>query len=285
MSNRTANVLTGFIVSHWRGETPLVRVILINVVGIGIALILLQRALEGGPETAVIAAAVVCCMVVPVWQILGHVKTCRVYLDDGGDSMLPWAGHLALVAILLATLSQTIGSVLALERFRAPPVELAVEQPLTVSRDGMVLLSGEIDWAMLTALKAALDGHGRIVGVELNSDGGLVYAARTIAGVVVQARLDTRVRDTCNSACTLIFAAGDRRVLLEGGRLGFHRYGRPTKFHQLLVDPDDEHAKDIRFFQGRGVADAFLETVYSTGNAEMWFPDREELAEAGLLRE
>lgn len=285
MSNRIASALTGFVVSHWRGETPLVRVILLNVIGIGIALILLQRALEGGPEAAVIAAAVLCCMIVPVWQVRGHARTCRAHLDDGGDPMLPWGGYLALVAVLLATLSQTIGSLLALERFRAAPVAQVVDAPLAVSPDGAVLLSGEIDWAMLSALRAALEGHADIRVVELNSDGGLVYAARAIAGVVDEQRLDTRVRETCNSACTLIFAAGDRRALLEGGRLGFHRYGRPTKFHPIMVDPDDEHAKDIRFLRERGVSDAFLETVYSTGNAEMWFPDREELVAAGLLRE
>lgn len=284
MANRVASALTGFIVSHWRGETPLIRAILINVVGIGVCLILLQRALEGGPEAAIILAAVVGCMIVPVWQILGHARTCRSHLDEGGGAMLPWGGHLALVAVLLATLSQTIGSVLALERFRAPPEVLAVDEPLSVSDDGMILLSGEVDWAMLTAFDVALNAHADISGVELNSDGGLVYAARAIGNIVVQRQLDTRVRETCNSACTLIFAAGERRVLLEGGRLGFHRYGRPTKFHQLMVDPDDEHAKDVRFLQGRGISDAFLETVYSTGHVQMWFPDRDELIRAGLLR-
>lgn len=285
MSMHVGSALTGFVVSHWRGETPLVRAILVNVIGIGIALILLQQLLAGAPDTAVILAAVICCIVVPVWQVLGHARTCRAHLDDGGDPMLPWGGHLALVAVLLATLSQTIGSVLALERFSAPPVEFMTEKPLTVSGDGMVLLSGEIDWAMLAALKAAMAEHPEIAGVDLNSDGGLVYAARAIANVVVKQGFDTSVRETCNSACTLIFAAGTRRVLPEGARLGFHRYGRPTPFHPPLVDPDDEHAKDIRFLRSRGVSDAFLQTVYSTGNAEMWFPGREELRASGLLRE
>ena len=277
--------MTGFIVSHWRGETPLVRAVLINVIGIGIALILLQQALTGAPAAAVLLAAVICSIVVPVWQVLGHARTCRVHIDEGGDPMLPWAGHLALVAVLLATLSQTIGSVLALERFSAPPVEVVAERPLTVSGDGVVLLSGEIDWAMLAALKSAMEAHPEVAGVDLNSDGGLIYAARTIADLVVQQGLDTRVRGTCNSACTLIFAAGNRRVLPEGAKRGFHRYGRPTKFHQLLVDPDDEHAKDIRFFRSRGVSDAFLQTVYSTGNAEIWYPGREELLASGMLGE
>lgn len=285
MSNRFGSALTGFIVSHWRGETPLVRAILINVIGIGIALILLQQTLTGAPAAAVILAAVICSIVVPVWQVLGHARTCRVHLDEGGDPMLPWGGHLALVAVLMATLSQTIGSVLGLERFSPPPAEPAAEEKLIVSGDGTVLLSGEIDWAMLAALRSAMEAHPEIASVDLNSDGGLIYAARTIAGVVVQQGLDTTVRETCSSACTLIFAAGNRRVLPEGARLGFHRYGRPTKFHQLLVDPDDEHAKDIRFFRSRGVSDAFLQTVYSTGNAEMWFPGREELLASGMLRE
>ncbi|MEM9062048.1 MAG: hypothetical protein AAGD13_16420 [Pseudomonadota bacterium] len=283
MPVETRPLIPRFLTSHWRGETPLLRVILINILAIGIALSFVQQGLRGGPETLIVGGAALCCVAVPVWQIVGYVRTYRAHLIEGGDQFLPWAGHLALVSILFVTLSQTIGSILAMDRFQPRVQTMPQSRELAISDRGMIEMRGEIDYETLAALRRALETGTGIKGVDLQSNGGLVYAARAIADVVTTRSLDTHVPEFCNSACTLIFAAGANRSLAEGARLGFHRYGKPTEFHQLLVDADDEFAKDLRFLRDRGVADGFLEKLSAVDNQDMWFPDRSEIEDAGLL--
>ncbi|MGD1923682.1 MAG: hypothetical protein ACFB03_05775 [Paracoccaceae bacterium] len=283
MPHRTLAHITRLIGSHWRGETPLLQVVLINLVALGMALALLQEFIRGSAEAVIVGTAILCCSAVPIWQIVGYVRTSRAHLISGGDPFLPWAGHVALVSILLVTVSQTIGSILSLERYQPPPEAPSQRPVLAISDKGVLAMSGDIDYATLGAFQTALQDGPAVTRIDLQSNGGLVYAARAIADIVQARRFDTHVPEFCNSACTLIFAAGQHRTLAPDARLGFHRYGKPTKFHQLLVDADDEYAKDLRYLQGRGVSDAFLEKLLTVENDDMWFPTRADIEAAGLL--
>ncbi|MEM7211759.1 MAG: hypothetical protein AAF479_07680 [Pseudomonadota bacterium] len=259
-------------------------VILFVLIGAGIAFILLQRSVQGGAVATVIGTVFLGGIAVPVWQSVGYFRTNRRHLETGGDPLLAWGGHLVLVAMLFASVSESIGSVLSLERFQARPASGVVSGPPRVTRSGTAIrIDGEIDYSVHAVFKEMLGSDRSIDVVELNSNGGLVYAARAIAALVLEQSLNTRVLETCNSACTLILAAGTHRSMNAGGRVGFHSYGRPTQFHQLMVDPNDEYAKDLRFMRGRGISEDFLARTAEIGNETMWFPGREELTDAGVI--
>lgn len=280
LDNPVVKTLTG----HWRGAPRLWPVILLNVIGVGLALNLVQRNAEGAGDGLVLSLAVVSCLIVPIWQGVGLFRTCSTHVQETGDNMLPWAGYMILAAVLLATLSQTIGSVLMLERFQAPPEVAKAALVLPVSDDGReVRIEGEIDYAVLEAFNAALERNPGLQQVTLASDGGLIYAARAISGVVLEHGLNTHVVDTCASACTLIFAAGQQRTMGPSARLGFHSYGKRTPNHILMVDAGTEQAKDTQFLRERGVTDAFLQGIHRAGKDEMWFPDRATLNASGFL--
>lgn len=259
-------------------------VILLNILGVGLVLILLLVWAEGSAEWQVFGLATLCCVLVPIWQSVGLFRTCNRHVRETGDNMLPWAGYLILTAILMATVSQTIGSVLSLERFQAPPEVVKAPLILPISEDGRIVrIEGEIDYNVLAALSEALSRHQALKTVVLESDGGLIYAARAIAGIVLEHGLDTHVPDRCASACTLIFAAGQARTLGQEGRLGFHAYGKLTPHHILMVDAGEEQAKDVRFLLERGISEAFLQDIHRAGKDDMWFPDRAILKASGML--
>ena len=264
----------------------MLNVILFVLIGAGVAFILLQRTAQGGAVWLVSGVVFLGGVLVPVWQSIGYLRTNRAHLGGGGDPLLAWAGHMVLIAMLFASVSETIGSVLSLDYFQVHPSSAMVSGPPRVTlSDTTVRIDGNIDYAVHEAFEEMLASSNEIKVVELSSNGGLVYAARAIATLVLERSLDTRVLETCNSACTLILVAGTRRSMDAGGRVGFHSYGRPTQFHQLMVDPNDEYAKDLRFMQGRGITEAFLTRTAEIGNETMWFPERYELIEARVITE
>ena len=269
---------------HWRGTARLLPVIVLNVICVGLVLNLVQEQARGAAEWLVILLACLCCLVVPVWQCVGLVRCSSAHVRETGDNLLPLGGYLVLVAVLFATVSQTVDSILALHRFQAPPSVATTAIVLPVTDDGRTVhIAHEIDYAVLTALREALERAPEIRTVELHSDGGLIYAARAIAGVVLEHGLDSHVTEICASACTLIFAAGNRRTLAGAAKLGFHAYGKRTPNHILMVDALEEQAKDIAFLKERGVSGQFLERIYQADSNEMWFPDRGTLNASGIL--
>lgn len=144
-----------------------------------------------------------------------------------------------------------------------------------------------------------------ITVLQLTSNGGVVWVGADMAQIVQDYELDTRVVDECSSACVTIFLAGARREMARGSRIGFHqnswnaediqdyyKYWRaqshwhtPWDFATWLYsDTQHETAEQIAYMLSRGVEPAFaVETkTYRPG---MWFPTRQELEEAGVLRE
>lgn len=74
------------------------------------------------------------------------------------------------------------------------------------------------------AFRAMLARNPQVRAVHLNSYGGELTEARDMADMVTRRGLSTRVTGTCDSACALIFLAGDDRSLASGATIGFHRF-------------------------------------------------------------
>lgn len=243
-----------------------------------------QDGLTGAADWIVIA--LVACHLGPVltWQVVGFVRSAGMHLRDGGDVFLTWGGYAMVLIVISMTLSQSVGSILSLRFFQAESVEITAPANLPVSADGQtVFLAGDIDYHSRDALLRTLVLHSKVRRVLLDSDGGLVFAARTVAEIILKRGLDTHVERQCNSACTLVFAAGQSRTMDTEAALGFHAYGKSSKFHLLSVDADAEQAKDADFLRQRGVSDAFLAQIYEHGIDTLWRPDRTTLLKAGLL--
>ena len=81
-------------------------------------------------------------------------------------------------------------------------------------------------------------------------------------------------------ACTLIFVRGRRRVLAEGGRLGFHApYEVGARGRMRPVDSKPERAA----YRAAGLPSAFVTRALAVSPAAIWIPDAAQLCAAGIV--
>ncbi|MCJ2016089.1 hypothetical protein MKK84_01380 [Methylobacterium sp. E-065] len=152
---------------------------------------------------------------------------------------------------------------------------------LTVGPGGRDLhLVGDLTEGVASRVSGLLGAHPGIVRLHLTSDGGLVEEGAAIGALVAARGLETRVSDACASACTLIFVRGRRRVLAEGGRLGFHApYEVGARGRMRPVDSKPERAA----YRAAGLPSAFVTRALAVSPAAIWIPDAAQLCAAGIV--
>ena len=146
--------------------------------------------------------------------------------------------------------------------------------------------------------------HPEIKILKLTGPGGFMPAAREIASKIIEFDLNTVAYGQCESACTTIFLAGNKRSLETSAKLGFHRQwvdkeqeklyynamkqtkGWKNEFDYIVWIYDvlaDNIVKDIEFMESRGVSIEFIIKALSIDSVDIWEPTREELWTAGVL--
>ncbi len=153
---------------------------------------------------------------------------------------------------------------------------------------------------------ALLRQHRDLKVLELNSDGGSIWAAAEISRFVIDYGLDTVVVNECSSACVDILLAGETRSMMVGAKVGFHQRGwgaesikayydkwhendgwdTPFEFAEWLYqDTQVEVYKNQTYMTSRGVTAQFAIESNRPVSSGLWYPSREELEAAGVLRE
>jgi len=148
--------------------------------------------------------------------------------------------------------------------------------------------------------------HPEIKILKLTGPGGFMPAAREMASKIIEFDLNTVAYGECESACTTIFLAGNKRSLETSAKLGFHRQwvdkeqeklyynamkqtkGWKNEFDYIVWIYDvlaDNIVKDIEFMESRGVSIEFIIKALSVDSVDIWKPTREELWTAGVLKE
>jgi hypothetical protein len=159
-------------------------------------------------------------------------------LGLGGAPVLALAAVLGLGGLLQAWWSATVRGDGA-----------AVVVPLT-DADGQVRalrISGTLGMGSTQALRAALDAHPQVQRLEIRSPGGLVTEGHGMAQLAVQRALNTEARVACETACTLVFVAGGKRILSPQASLGFG--GLLPSLAPTVAD----------FYRQRGVPEDFVQ--------------------------
>lgn len=163
----------------------------------------------------------------------------------------------------------------------------------------------EIDGPDVDQLRSLLRRHDDIITLQLTSTGGLVWAATEMSQVVLDFGLNTIAEGECSSSCVTIFLAGETRTMTRGSRIGFHQnswsdegmqsyfkewradenWSTPFDFASWVYqDTQHETAAQLEFMIERGVEPLFaIET--KKYRPIMWFPSRDELETAGILRD
>ncbi|MEM6483256.1 MAG: hypothetical protein AAF922_04245 [Pseudomonadota bacterium] len=158
----------------------------------------------------------------------------------------------------------------------------------------------------VTVLRALLQTNPGIEVLELNSEGGSLWASHDIADIVIDFEIATHVNGECSSSCPRIFLAGFVRTMSRGSRIGFHQTGwsprnvrsyyeseaeyegwaDPFEYGSWIYqDTQAEMHESLLYMVRRGVDPLFAIETLKSPPGSMWYPYRARLLAAGVLTE
>ncbi|MDO6568907.1 hypothetical protein Q4561_17675 [Alteromonas sp. 1_MG-2023] len=150
-----------------------------------------------------------------------------------------------------------------------------------VLNDGTELeLYGGIEIGSELLLLEALQQNENVSTIHLHSIGGRLIGALRLADIVKEYNLNTYVKTSCASACTIVYLAGKERLLGEDGVLQFHA---PALGGKSLHDNTDLNGAFDGAYKDAGVPNWFAKKIRNTPNTELWAPSHKELLRAGIV--
>ncbi len=239
-----------------------------------VAMLAIWTVIPTKPSHVVLISILCLDLAVLGWQLL-LIHRARRLSGTGLASMLLALITMIAIGFALSTdINRTAAALL-----REPPSPAA--RPILKTDGISAHLDEDINFNTYASMQATLQAHPDLQRLTLDSRGGRIAAARGIARLVREAKLDTHVSDICTSACTLIFAAGQNRTMSKQARVGFHGY-RLISYVETL-NTTDEQDRDKATFIEQGVKSDFIDRAYAVSHDDMWFPSENELRSAGVL--
>lgn len=186
-------------------------------------------------------------------------------------------------------------------RFQVLGDTLVYDTDVAENEDEAEIIKGDID-----EIRQLLRDNDQITTLDLNSEGGDIYAADQIGRIVMDFELDTVVSGICSSACVTVFLAGETRRMRLGSSIGFHQtswspqaieryydanreqqgWSTPFEFGSWIYrDTQAEVHSTLRYLVDRGVDPGFAIDVIGIDNSDVWYPTRFQLLRGGVLRE
>ena len=288
-----------FLMSHWRGKLPLGISLGINLVALLIVIsyaeLFLLSKLAADP-TQLISLTLVSLfltrLIIFPWQLIGLLRAIEFdYIEHKNFMKTRALQGFALLTILftlvycLEVIQGTLFYLKQVESYSRPGGK--VEYQLNVSEDQQnLIIRGDLDIGITTAVRSTLDAYPQIRSVVLQSRGGHIYEGRGLAKLFTEHGIDTYVYEECSSACTTAFIGGKQRYISTQGKLGFHQYWIETTkyshfvpFYNLRV----EQQRDLALFKAHGVDQSFLNRMFDQPATRIWFPDHSTLYDAKIV--
>lgn len=268
-----------YFVDHWRGKNRLSTTICVSLIAFSIGYAILVGWLA---TSGTIAIWLVCCLgaVLLAWQTTGTLRAAETHLRSHSDALPAWGGYGALLVAAVTVISSAVTSIIG--AYTPPPYIPPAAAGVAIQSDTL-FISGDITLLVNTTAKRLLDAHPEANIVSLDSSGGSVHAARGLARTIIERGMGTVAEGPCNSACTLVFMAGETRALGLDGALGFHKYKVDLPNYAGGKSTAQEQERDARYFAARGVAPWFIEKIFLASHDHIWVPDQTELRSAGVL--
>jgi hypothetical protein len=275
-----------YLLRHWRGECSLAVSYWINGWVAAIAIVafalVVSFAMRGGRQPWLYLAGLllVWSFVIPVlvWQSVGIWRSAARAKQMQTRQFWPVAAQVMVVLGALANLNvlrvQALPGILdAVAYCRGDPAW--GPHGIRVFRGRTEIeVSGPLSWGLARQLQATLAEAPDATVVHLDSIGGRIGVALSIADIVAARHLDTYVDHLCASACTLAYLAGQHRWISEYGKLGFHGATLAGAGNPIA------DASFRQSYERYELPADFLDHVFRTPPNELWFPAYAELASA-----
>jgi len=154
--------------------------------------------------------------------------------------------------------------------FHGPPWRVTVDRRV-------LIVTGEFTPGIAEAVERSLAANPSVGIVVFESPGGDVEEAMRIGLAIRQNGLETGVATACSSACTYSFVAGRQRILLPGGRLGFHACRKSVWYFEC------ENQRYLSYLIASGIDETFIRRTFSVQPQDIWYPKPEELLAAHVI--
>lgn len=286
-------LLIGYIASHWRGEQGLAQSFWINhvlltwPVAAGVqGLVAWLSTKSDGLQGVAIALLIVwpLLIVVEVWSTFGAWRAIRPYVDDGGSYLMAGLARLALgLSALQIAFSLAVGVFAEFPELwkLARGIDPIGNVRLNVSADGRTMqLNGPIGAGDARRLREMLEASPAVRLLEVASPGGRLTEAERMVALIRQRTLGTRAIGNCESACTLVFLAGNRRQMMPGAQLGFHRASSGSFNPAFDEIANQELARTYRRME---LPEDFIRKMLDTPSRRMWYPAADDLVRHALI--
>lgn len=228
-----------------------------------------------------------------VWNgawIVGAVRTSARRTHEG---VTPWLAVAGLVGNLVVALAMAFAVTTSLSGLlqgwwshygqgrsavTITPVRSASGEVTRLS------VTGQLGVGSTRALVRALAQHPDVRVLEINSTGGLMTEGHGMARVALQRALNTQVTQTCASACTLVFVAGERRLLSSDARVGFESSQRLGGWLGAWLGSGGSSTQQVvaDFYRGRGVPEEFIQKALGVPGWDVWEPGQASLLGASV---
>ena len=127
-----------------------------------------------------------------------------------------------------------------------------------------------------------------------------------MSDIIIDYNLDTNVVGSCESACTTLFIAGEKRTVQKGSRVGFHQSSwNATSMKEwysyykeerdwkdefefaewLYTDTQNYIFKNFQYLLERNIDSLFAIKTMEAQSDDMWYPRRKELLAANIITE
>ena len=290
--------MISYIKDHWHGRQSLSWSLFVNFIALRVLIFLVQELLtpaEGqdyhDERLWVFAAIFVFHGVIFVWQAVGVLRAAEAFIKARGATAGLWATQLLAAIGLFLVLSYSFGAWQMtlpapdpLQQLAELDAERRAKYTLKLDASTATLtLAGTLELGITKAFKTIIEANSDIQRVVLFSTGGNIYEARGLSQVIRRNGLATHVPKECSSACTTVFVGGVHRSVADNGRLGFHQYRIDADYAVLAADPAREQERDHQLFRQAGVAQWFIDRMFRRSADQMWYPDRSELLDAGVI--
>jgi hypothetical protein len=293
MTDAPASAHTNFFSRFWHGEYSLPvsywlvsflgNVIVIAVVGIVMATL---EAADFNPYLLV-GCIILLWFVLTGWSVFHLVgvwrSATRYSREKRSQNKSAVWGVLAQIALIIGALnlvSQVVKD--GVPQFREIWRVAFANDPsvpdytIRVMRDGTELeILGGFKYGLANDVAKIMRASPQVKVVHLNSVGGRLGEAKTLARLIRTKGLTTYTSSRCVSACTIAFGAGRERWIKAGpNRLGFHRGS--------FAGQEISDAMRTELLEA-GYERAFVDLAVSYASDTMWYPSVSELQAAHVI--
>ena len=294
----SADKTGNYITDHWYGRQGFAWSFWVNLVLLRVAVFLLQEWLGPAEDsdysehfTLVATLAVLFHVLFFVWQVVGVVRAGEAHVRTMGSMTNFWGAQLGAVVAFWLTLSYALDAWYMTQPTKVDKnfqtradKERSEKYSMVPSSDGKILVvTGSIELGVTKKFAALLIQYPKLQTVVLTSPGGNIYEARGLSKLIRDRGMNTRVDANCSSACATAFIGGVERTLGPDAQLGFHQYRIDASYSVIATDPSAEQERDRLLYAASNVKPWFLTKMFESNSDEMWFPNPEELLEAGVV--